>query len=231
MINFVKDLIIKNMKKIILIATVAIFATFATSAQECSTTWPYLYPQFTNGVVHLTSGSKLQHQLNVHVKEGRLHYIENGIVKEAMNRDIFFIQIGGDRYNVVNGDVMRVVESQEGGFVAVHYVADLAKLRETGGAYGSSSTTQATRLLTSIDMVGANTNHMEMWENRNGGESLPINSNYYVVAGKNVYPASKRGIENLLPDEKIDEFRKFLKENKIKWKKPESLIKLVDFLK
>lgn len=219
------------MKRILLLIISSLLATLAAHAQECSTTWPYLYPQFTDGAVHLTDGTKIQHKVNIHVKEGRLHYIENGFVKEAMNRDIFFVQIGGDRYNVVNGDVMRVIASQEGGFIAAHYAGDMAKLRETGGAYGSSSTTQATRLLTSIDMVGANTNHMELWENRNNGESIPLICKYYIVAGKNVYPASRRGIENLLSDDKKAEYKKFLKENRIKWKDPESLLKLVDFLK
>lgn len=219
------------MRKIILVTIVSLLASIVLPAQECSTTWPYLYPQFTNGVVHLVGGSKIQHQLNVHVQKGRLHYIENGIVKEAMNKDIFFVQIGGDRYNVVNGDVMRVVASKEGGFVAAHYVGDMDKLRETGGAYGSSSTTQATRLLTSIDMVGANTNHMEMWQNRHNGESISLICKYYIVVGHNVYPASRKGVETFLSDDRKADFKVFLKENKIKWKEPESLIKLVDFLK
>lgn len=219
------------MRKILLVTIVSLLANLALAAQECSTTWPYLYPQFTQGVVHLTGGSKLQHPLNVHVQKGRLHYVENGLVKEAMNRDIFFIQIGEERYNVVNGDVMKVVATTEGGFVAAHYYADMDKLRETGGAYGSSSTTQATRLLTSIDMVGANTNHMEMWQNRNTGESISLICKYYLVTGKDVYPASKKGVETFLPESRLGEFKAFLKENKIKWKDPQSLIKVVDFLK
>ena len=101
------------MRKILLVTIVSLLANLALTAQECSTTWPYLYPQFTQGVVHLTGGSKLQHPLNVHVQKGRLHYVENGLVKEAMNRDIFFIQIGEERYNVVNGDVMKVVATTE----------------------------------------------------------------------------------------------------------------------
>ena len=39
-----------------------------------------------------------------------------------------------------------------------------------------------------------------------------------------------KDVEEALPDDKADAFKSFLKEHKIKWKKPQDMLKVVDFL-
>ena len=219
------------MKKIIVLLCVTFFSMFGVRAQECSTSWPYLYPTFQEGTIYMKGGTKLVQEVNVHVLHGRLHYIDKGVVKEALSRDILLVQIGEDKYMDVNGDIMKVIVSEERGFVASHQVGDFDRLRESGGAYGTSTTNSATQKLTSIDLAGkVNQNHMEMWENRHNGESLSLVNTYYLVTPAKIWKASRRGIDEELGAEQRQAFKAWLKANKIKWNDPSSLIKLLDFV-
>jgi hypothetical protein len=38
-------------------------------------------------------------------------------------------------------------------------------------------------------------------------------------------------VEQIVPAEKEEEWKQFLKKNKIKWKKPESLLQVLEFFK
>jgi len=60
---------------------------------------------------------------------------------------------------------------------------------------------------------------------------LPLEYNYFIVVSGTVYPANKRAIEKLLPDENKKDFSRFIKEHKIRWKQPESLFSLLKFFK
>ena len=218
------------MKKIAT-AVLAIFATIALWAQEYSTMWPYLYPEFTEGTVMLKDGSKLVYQMNVHILQGRLHFLDKGVIKEAVTDDLLLVKIGDDQFMNVDGSVMKVVASNEKGFVAALQLGDFDKLRDSGGAYGSSTTSSATRKLTSIDVAGkVNQNHMELWESRHGGELVDLVTTYYIVTPQFVSEASQRAIREKLDDAGKASFKQWLKQHKIKWKNPDSLLQLTDFL-
>ncbi|SKC63376.1 hypothetical protein SAMN06298214_1841 [Bacteroidales bacterium WCE2004] len=207
-----------------------LLASCILRAQECSTAWPYLYPSFTEGSVVLNNGTKSQQTLNVHILHGALHYIDNGIVKEAQLADVLYAQIGDDRYMNVDGQMMKIVASSELGFVALQSLGDFERLLEGSGAYGTSNTTSATRKLSSLEIAGINQNHMEMWESRHGGERVNLVNKYFVVVPGGFFEASRRGIESGLDEAGKAAFKSWLKSHKIKWKEPESLLTLVDFL-
>ena len=218
------------MKKLI-ITLCAVLAAFCSGAQECSTSWPYLYPSFRQGTIYMKGGNTVEQQLNVHVLHGRLHYLDNGVVKEALSKDILLVKIGEDQYMDVKGDIMKVCESEPRGFVAAHIVGDFDKLRESGGAYGTSTNNSATRKLTSLDVAGhANQNHMEMWESTHNGEALDLIRTYYLVTPEKIWTASRRGIEEELSAEGRAAFKAWLKGKKIKWNDPGSLLTLLDFV-
>ena len=89
----------------------------------------------------------------------------------------------------------------------------------------------ATRKLTSIDVAGkVNQNHMELWESRHNGELVDLVTTYYIVTPAKTVEATQREIRNSLDDAGKEAFKKWLKQNKIKWKNPESLLTLTDFL-
>lgn len=222
---------IKEPMKKIASVVLAIFATIALWAQDYSTAWPYLYPEFTEGSVLLKDGTKLVYPLNVHILHARLHFVDKGVIKEAVPDDIVLVKIGEDQFMNVEGSVMKVVASNDKGFVAALQLGDFEKLRETGGAYGSSTTSSATRKLTSIDVAGkVNQNHMELWESRHGGELVDLITTYYIVTPNVIAEATQKGVRDKLDGAQKEEFKKWLKQHKIKWKNPESLLTLTEFL-
>ena len=218
------------MKKFLL-AVLCFAAALTLRAQEYSTSWPYLYPEFKEGTVYLTDGSKLVFNLNVHILHGRLHYVDKGVIKEAVPDNLLLVKIGEDEYMNVDGSIMKVVAQNDKGLIAALQLGDFDKLRDTGGAYGSSTTSSATRRLTSIDVAGkVNQNHMELWESRHSGELVDLVSTYYIVTPEKTVEATQKAIRETLDDAGKDAFKKWLKQNKIKWKNPESLLTLTDFL-
>lgn len=219
------------MKKLLLLA-IGLFMMTSAYAQEYSTAWPYLYNEFTPGEVLTVGGAKLEYPLNIHILHGRLHFIEDGLIKEAASKDILLVKVAGDEYLGVDEDIMQVAYRAEKGFVMAHLLGDFESLNEAGGAYGSSTTSSATRKLSSIDVQGkVNQNHMELREGRHDGESVSLTTTYYlVIPGMNKIPANKKEVEKAIAPERKDEFKNWLKANKIKWNKPESLAKVVDFI-
>ena len=113
---------------------------------------------------------------------------------------------------------------------AVALPPDYSKLNETGGAYGSSSNTTSTKALTSLEGFGSVTNHMLQQSEKENGKVIPLKHEYYLVANGSVYPAQKKLFEKMLPSDKQAALKGFLKENKIRWNKPEDLLKLVAFI-
>lgn len=218
------------MKKFFLSA-VAVLTAFCLYGQECSTMWPYIYPEFQDGILYKKDGTKFELKVNVHVLHGRLHYLDDGLVKEALSGELLLVQVGEDNYMDVNGDIMKVMVRDDRGFVAAHILGDFDKLRESGGAYGTSTNNSATQKLTSIQVAGhVNQNHMEMWEKRHNGELIDLVYKYYLVTPAKVWPASRRGIEQGLSPERKAEFKNWLKAHRIKWNDPASLVELMDFL-
>ena len=217
------------MKKIAVLI-VALAACLAAGAQECSTTWPYLYPEFREGTIYMKGGTKIRQQVNVHILRSSLHYLDKGVVKEAFAGDVLVINIGEDRYMVVDGSIMKVVASEERGFVAALSLGDFDKLRESGGAYGTSTTNSATQKYTSLDIAGVNQNHMEMWESRHNGDSVDLVTTYYLVTPSLTCKATRKAFEEAIGSERKAAFKAWSKTNKIKWNNPESILALIDFL-
>lgn len=216
-----------------LIAVVLLSASSWMSAQPYTTTWPYLYSDFQDGVIYMTGGQKIYHKLNVHLMRGRLHYLDNGVVKEAFAGDIFYAEIGpdSDKFMVVNGDMMKVVAEQPNGFVADHITGDFEALMVGTGAYGMQANTEAVQSYSSLNIQGAvNVNHMLLLEEKGEGREFDLKHQLFIVTGGKVYRAVRSDIEKVLPKEDRAEFKAYVKQHKIKWKDPEKLLVLVDFL-
>ncbi len=217
------------MKRVFIAALMCLTAALSHAQTECSTAWPYLYPRFQEAEISLLNGSKITRTVNVHTLEGRLHYLENDVVKEMIASNVASMQIGEDRYIVIGLDIMKVMASDERGSVAAHILGDFDSLRESGGAYGSSTTSSATRKLTSLDLPGVNRNHMELWNNKQNGEIVNLKYEYWLVCPAYRGPATRKAIEDSLDEKGLDEFKTWRKSNKIKWNSPESLMQLLNF--
>ncbi|GHU69338.1 hypothetical protein FACS189413_08070 [Bacteroidia bacterium] len=194
--------------------------------------WPYRYADFQNGTVYFKNGQTFSASLNVHLLKSSLHYLEKEVIKEATSADIESVQIGFDKFRMVNNQLMFPMLGDSTGYVAELLLADLEALTESGGAYGSPSNVQATRKLSSLDIGGVSiVNHIELKEKKGDGSLLPLTIKYYIVTDKAVYPATQKDIKSRLSKEEQAAFKQFVKQHKIKWKKPESLVELLEFLK
>lgn len=198
---------------------------------EPTTSWPYIYPDFIQGQLIMTSGKTLTGLYNICLEGSTLHFIEGEMVKEASTLDIISVQIGNDIYVNAGGKIIKTVGKAEKGVVAVENIIDMAKLNETGGAYGSSSSTNATMSLSSLEGIGgrANMNHMELKNAKESGRVLPIITKYYLVFNGKSVPANKKDIDALEGIDK-DALKSYYKSNKIKWRDPASLCSLIDFI-
>lgn len=219
------------MKKLLSVCLFLSLLSYAVSSQPYTTTWPYLYPDFMDGVIHMRGGQDLSCRLNVHLLNGRLHYLDDEIVKEAISGDMLYVEIGGDRFKSVNGNIMRVEAESTGGFVAAHITGDFESLMVGKSAYGMTANTESITQVSSLDLQkGINTNHMLLLQGKEEGQEFDLQIKYYIIAEGRTYPAYRGDILKMLPEDRKSAFKSFVKENRIKWDDPQKLILLVDFL-
>lgn len=218
------------MKKFLTIAA-ALLCT-AAFAQNPSTTWPYLYDNFTLGTIYLVGGSKSDVQMNVHVRRDKLHFIDKELVKEADLSGVNLITIGPDKFIPVDGEVRKIVAESANGYVLASITGDFAAVQETGGAYGASSAASATRKLSSMDFdTQVGQNHIILLKNKTDGTELRLITNYYLFfADGSCVKATRKDIEDYLPEASASAWKSWLKSAKPKWKSPQSLVSVLDFL-
>jgi hypothetical protein len=223
------------MKRYIFAVLALMLSLNGISAQdiEPTTTWPYIYSDFQSGELKQLTGAPVQGAFNIHILEGRLHFIEDGMIREMRSSEVVSVKVGDDYFANVSGKMMKVLAKSDAGFIAEEVLVDVARLNATGGAYGSSSNSIATQALSSLEGIGgtrSNMNHMELKNAKNEGTVLPIIVKKYLVFPGYLVYATKADVSKLLSGADKDELNAFLKENKIKWKDENSLIKVLDFV-
>lgn len=218
------------MKKLLLFVIV-LSAAVSSAAQSPTTTYPYLYDQFTDGKVVLDGGRRESRKMNIHLRRGALHYIDGGIIKEAFLADVIAVEIGNDVFVPVGGSMMKVVAKNDKGCIVQEILGDFEGSHESTGAYGVSSTSSATMKISSIQTDSqVNQNYMNILNEKDNGVSLKTEYNYYAVCGQYRVKATNKDIAACLPQGKEAEWKAFQKEHKIKWKNPHSLLTVLDFL-
>lgn len=218
------------MKKFLAAFALFFFAFTASGQDAVMSSWPYIYPEFSQGTVWMNDGKKYEREMNVHVAKGRLHFVDGGVIKEANPGEIALVELNGDKFTVLNGDVVKVSGDMDRGYVARRTSIDYQKLNETDGPYGTKIDAGATLSLTAFELTGVAASYSELLRNRNEGSALPLKDDYYLVVGGKVLNASKKAVENSLDAEGKAAFKTFQKQNKIKWQDTSSLLQLVDFL-
>lgn len=219
------------MKRIIFFVASLLLTSAAVYSQSPTTTYPYLYDTFTAGTVVMSDGNKESRQMNVHLRQGSLHYIDNGIIKEAFLTDVAAVEIGNDVYLPVYTSLMKVVAKNDNGCVVLEQLGDFEGAIDGSGAYGISASASATMKLTSIQTDSQiNQNYMNILNEKDEGMNLSIVEAYYIVTPGYKIKANRKDLEEKLPEEKAAQLKSFIKEHKIKWKNPQGLLPLVDFL-
>ena len=218
------------MKKLFIISFILCVTVFSY-AQEITTVWPYLYPEFENSTIYYKSGNKFEAPVNIHLLKSKLHYLDGDAIKEVTSTDILLVMIGDDQFFDVGGAMMKIIYSDERAFLGEMVTGDYDKLKAKGGAYGGNTNSQATRSVSSLEGgYGAPTSHMDIKMRKEDGELLPLKTSHFIVVTGEIYPATKKGVEEKLSAEQKKEFGNFVKREKIRWKNTDSLIKVLIYL-
>jgi hypothetical protein len=218
--------------KMALAVAMLLFACNAFAQHEPTTTWPYLYGDFTKGEIKSMKDEAKPGIFNIHILYGRLHFIEGELIRELSPSEVVSVKIGSDYFVNVGGEMMKVLAMEGNVYVTEKQEVDMIRLNATGGAYGSSSSTLATTALSSLENIGNGmtaTNHMELKNTKDDGKVLPMLSKMYIVVPGNVIYATKKDVLEMSGVD-TKELNAFIKENKIKWKNPQSLLMLALYI-
>lgn len=219
------------MKRSFLLFVVCLFCGMLQAEYVPNTMWPYVYEDFLPGELVMKNGDKVRASFNIHLQEGELHYLNEDKILFVSASRVKEVVVGEDRYIPVEGKMMQIIAQDGKNCLLKSILGDFNALFTGTGAYGSSANTQAVRNLSSIEIGGKNIiNHAVLLQNKESGKELPIVEKRYFFVNEVCVPATKKDVERNI-SVNPDEWKAFLKANKIKWRKDEHLIKVLSFLK
>ena len=223
------------MKKFLFMCAGTLMAV-AAFAQEPTTNWPYLYPEFKEGELNVRSKTE-KALFNIHLDLGALHYVEDGRIKEANVLNATTLVIGNDVFRNVAGKMLKVLARAQGGYIVEEIRATYSAVVRNDGAYGTTalnSTTTKTFLYNENAINQYNGYLMtdvykDLLAMRDDAEKLPVRKNLYIVIGMDQIPADKKSVASLSGLDK-KALKAFLKSEKIDWNEIGDLVKVIDYI-
>lgn len=215
------------------ILTVLLLGSVLAKGQDCTSTWPYLYHDFMWGTVHYFKEAPNKYRMNIQLPENKLHFIEEDTHNIHQSNNSFdYVEIEGERFYSRQGKLLRYIVGNDKGFVGEVTDIDWIRVHKEDDAitsfYKGDKSQEKIFALDGIDYF--HPNYDELMMIRHGGIRIPIVKSYYIVTKIGyVYPADKSDFKLLLPDDMKDDFEKFLKSNKVKWKTPQQMVEVLDF--
>ena len=217
---------------VILLSSVCSVAGWAQKWKP-TTKWPYLFKEFQQTQVFSNSGKTDKTiEANIHLEYSTLHYVDNGTVMAADTKGIVKVVMNGKTFIFMNGELVELLHTKDNKALVKRVLFDEKKLNSAStGAYGMKMETSASREMATIQRGGIILSQMK--SEQEDGKVLPTKTEYFLLLedGQKIIKATKGEVEKALTDKGKDEFKTFVKQNKIKWKEEESLIKVLDFFK
>lgn len=196
--------------------------------------WPYIMEEFTGGVVTNYGGeASADGFFNVSVVDGKLHYVSDGTIMVANMNKLQAVRIGESVFINRMGWLKEVVSEELGGFFLLKEVSvDMEELAKTDIGFGARSAVASTQKLSGLGVGGGTTVNLALETAiaaAKDGVELPVREKYIFLIGSREYPADKA---SFLSMEGIDKAsaKAFLKAEKIKWHKAESLGKVLKYI-
>ena len=223
------------MKKLLLLC-IAAFAAAVAVAQNVSPTvnWPYMYPDFVEGEMEKMGGQIEKGRYNIHLNVGALHYLNDGTIKEHPTVGVKSMTIGGDVYRNVGGKMLKVLAQTEGGFVVMETLANFTGIISRDGAYGGAvanrdKTFSHQENNGSFNGYLVTDNYKDLIAIKDDSDKVPVTRKIFIVIGHQMIFANKSTVIDMTGVDK-KAFSAFLKSNDIKWKDPEDLVKIIDYI-
>ncbi|MBO5814758.1 MAG: hypothetical protein J6R30_01430 [Bacteroidales bacterium] len=223
------------MKKIIFLLVAAFMAVTAL-AQNVSPTvnWPYMYPDFLEGEIEKIGGLVEKGRYNIHLNIGTLHYLKDGTIEEHPTVGIKSMTIGDDVYRNVGGKMLKVLAQTEGGFVVLETLANFTGIISRDGAYGGAVANRDKTFSHQENNGSFNgylitDSYKDLIAIKDDSDKVPVTQKTFIVIGIQMIFANKSTVIDMTGVDK-KAFSAFLKANDIKWKEPEDLVKIIDFI-
>ena len=217
-------------------AVLSLFMQYGTSVEtrfDPTTTWPYIYEDFSPGSVFAENGNTIEYNLlNVNLVNNTLHYVKDGIIMQVDMKTVYVVRIKEQVYLNVQGELMEVINETENGAVVLHKEIDKDKMSRANIGYGTSpvASTQNIGLFALEGSLGGLNKSLSASEkDKFSGDNLELKKTTYLVVDGLLVPANKKEI---LSDGRFDtkQTENFFKTHKVKWNKTEDLSSLVEFL-
>ena len=225
------------MKKIVLfVAALLVFhATFGSPKFEPRDTWPYLYENFQNGVVRANNGALISDgAYNVCIHDGSLHYISDGKIMQANMSSVYTAKVGEDIFVNIFGKLYRIIAESGNGAIVEGIEIDIDELNKVEVGYGVSVASGSQLNLNTLVVDAGSANILKdtfgnIENNKFTGKILPLKETTYLYTHAKLIRANKKDISDL-PGLDKSEVAGFIKKEKIKWKKTDSLLKVLEFV-
>ena len=224
------------MKKLSILAVLAFCLSGIAAAQECEplTSWPYKFQEFQKGTLYLRPFAKHEVDVNLMVVGNKIHYIDGDLVKEQPLLDVDSLRVADKLFINAGGEMLEVLASSDKAKIVLKSEVNLAAMNETGGAYGSSSATLGTMALSSLEGIGGTNssksiNHVQLRANREDGQTIALTKKLCIYMKGRLIEARKSELQSL-PGVDAKAFKAYVKNHKIRFNQPESLLQLTEFL-
>ncbi|MBO4671159.1 MAG: hypothetical protein J5640_04885 [Bacteroidales bacterium] len=226
------------MKRILLLIAAICFITplFAATPFEPRETWPYLYENFMPGAVRTSSGALIaEGKYNVCIADGSLHYIAEDKVMKADMASIFTAMVGEDVYVKVRGAMYKVLAENDYGSIIEGVEVDWDEMNKVEVGYGVSVSSSSKHGLNVFALEsGGNVNILNeriqvVQDNKMRGKVVPLKVTTYIYCHNRLTRASKSDVLDLPGIDKKDA-GDFIKKEKIKWRKTDSLLKVLEYI-
>ncbi|MEI7828235.1 MAG: hypothetical protein WCI31_00625 [Prolixibacteraceae bacterium] len=212
------------MKILSLLLTFCLF-TFIVNAQRGKVELShYIFPEFTKGTVLMKSGTVNPTSLNYNALTEEMIFNSNG-KNLAMTRleEIDTVYIEKRKFFLVNNKFVELLYRNKYDL----YIAHKCSVVEPGkpAAYGGTSQTSSTTSYSSI-LSGGQAYELSLPE---GYTTKPYFEYWLKKDGKLTLIINMRQLAKQF-DDKSDQFKKFVKENKVKYDDQEGILSLVKFM-
>ena len=226
-------------KGFFIIALLTLSMSVTGQKYEPTTIWPYLYKDFQKGTIYFKTGDPIEKNVNIHLVESVLHYVENNVIYELNNPesvDIIEVETpsGQEDFVYIGNKVYRAItQGENGSGVYELNKGNFVELLTTTGAFGTKNYATASTRLSSLTFGGINWDYakLKLTSEQDPGQSFPINKTYFFIINGNFVKARSKDLENAIVSPQVKkQMKEYVKKNKVKWNNPDSLANLFRFL-
>lgn len=212
------------MKRTFILLILGLVANFCLGQRKAIEVSHYLFPEFIKGTVLMKSGVKNEAKLNYNALTEEMIFVKDGKNLAMTNlADIDTVYIGETKFFIMKNKFVEIVYHNQYDLYAAHKgsIVDPGK----PAAYGGTSQTSAANSYSSF-FANGQLYDLQLPE---GVETRAVTEYWLKKDGQLQLFLNLRQLARLFED-KSDQFKKYTKENKVKYENEESLVGLIKYL-